>query len=103
MLSAHGVFDWPSAPHPDFHLHARPEPVEDRHQAIDGEPPEVRIADAREVGGRNPCAAVCGAHAQAFPIQRLDDFRREDSFELLGIRVLAPEMNTSCCRFPFTG
>ena len=55
-----GVFHRRSATHPDLHLHPRPKPVDDRHEAIDGEPPEVRIPDAREVGRRNAlrsCAA----------------------------------------------
>ena len=30
-----------------------PEPVDDRHEAINGEPFEVRVADAREVGRRS--------------------------------------------------
>jgi hypothetical protein len=60
--------------HSNLHLDARPEPVDDRHKAIGSEPPEVCISDAREVGRRNPSAAVRSAHSQALPIKRLDDF-----------------------------
>jgi len=38
-----------STPYPGSHFHARPESVEDRHQAIEREPCKVRIADTREV------------------------------------------------------
>jgi hypothetical protein len=61
----------------------RPEPVEDRDEAIAGEPPQVRIADAREIGRRRSGAAVRGAHSQAFPIERL---------QLFGIGVLMPQI-----------
>ena len=47
-----------SAPYPDSHSHARCQPVDDRHEAIDGKPSEVRIADPREVGGLAPDAAL---------------------------------------------
>ena len=40
-------------PHPNFYIDARPEPVDDGHQAVDGEAIQVRIADAREVGRRD--------------------------------------------------
>src|SRR3972149_6734770 len=52
------------APPPALPLPAQSEPVDDRHQSIDREPSEVRIADAREVRRLNPCAAVRGTHAQ---------------------------------------
>src|SRR5579872_3614865 len=62
-LSPHLVPCLFSPAHPDFHLYARSEPVQDRHKPIQSKPPEVRISDAREVGCRNPGAAVRGAHA----------------------------------------
>jgi len=86
------VFDRFSASHFDLHFHSRPEPVDDRHEAIDGEPPEVRVADAREVGRRNPGAALCAADAQALPVERLDDFRGQDGLELIGIGILVSEV-----------
>jgi len=92
LLSRHTLLDRLGPPQPDSHFHARPEPVEDRHQAIDGEAAEIRIADTREVGCRDPGAPMSRAHAQAFPIERLDDFGSEDCLELLGIRVLVPEV-----------
>jgi hypothetical protein len=79
-----------SAPHSDSHFHTRPEPVDDRHEAIDCEPPEVGIANAREVGRRNSGAAVCCADAQTVPVKRLDDFSGQDGLELLGICFLCP-------------
>ena len=56
------------AMYPDLHLDARAEPVEDRHEAIQGEPREICVADAREVGRRNAGSAVRRAHGQAFPV-----------------------------------
>ena len=75
--------DWFSAIQPDLYLDTRPEPVEGRDEAIAGEPPQVRIADAREIGRRRSGAAVRGAHSQAFPIERL---------QLFGIGVLMPQI-----------
>jgi hypothetical protein len=53
--------------------------------------PEVGIANAREVGRRNPGAAVRCAHAQTVPVERLDDFSGQDGLELLGICALPLE------------
>ena len=46
----------------------------------------------REVGRRNPGAAVRCAHAKTVPVKRLDDFSGQDGLELLGICVLVPEV-----------
>ena len=42
-------------------LHAGAETVDDRHDAIDTEPPEVRVADAREIGRGNASDAMRSA------------------------------------------
>jgi len=86
------AIDWFGAPHADFHVDARTGPVDDRHQATDSEPPEVRIADAREIGRRNAGSIVRGAQGKTIPIERLDDFGGEDGLEQLGIRVLVSEI-----------
>ena len=76
-----------SAAHPNVYLDARTEPVDDRHKTIDGESPEVRVADAREVSRRNAGSAVRGAHGQAFSVECLDDFGGENRLELFSIDV----------------
>jgi hypothetical protein len=81
-----------SAPHPDFHIDARPETVDDCDEAINREPPQIRIANPREVGRRNARLAMRGAHSQVFPIKRLDDFGGQDGLELFGIGVLMPQI-----------
>ena len=81
-----------SASHLDLDFHARAEPVEDRHKAIDGEPPEVRVTNAREIGRRNARATVCRAHRQVFPIKRLNDFGGQDGLELFSVGVLVPQI-----------
>src|SRR6058998_339572 len=81
-----------SAMHPDFHFHPRPEPVDDRHEAVHGEPPQLRMADAGEVCGCNPGAVVRGPHSQVFAIERLDDLGGQNRLELLRVRVSAPEV-----------
>src|SRR5579863_4206558 len=81
-----------SAPHPNSYLDARTEPVDDRHKAIDGESPEVLVADSREVSRRNAGSAVRGAHSQAFPVECLNDFGGENRLELFSIGVLTPEI-----------
>jgi hypothetical protein len=48
------VLDCFNPPHPDFHVCARPEPVDDRHKAVDGEPPEVRIAMREKLDAAMP-------------------------------------------------
>jgi len=63
------------APYFDSHFDSRTEPVDDGHQAIDREPPEVAVADAGEVGGCGSRAPLRSAHSQALPIERLDDRR----------------------------
>jgi hypothetical protein len=78
--------------HPSLHLDARAEQVEDRREAIDGEPPEVRMADAREAGRRNTGSTVRSAHGRAFPVERLNDFGGQDGLELLCARLLVPEV-----------
>ena len=80
------------APDFQFHIDARSEPVDDRHEAIHGEAPEVRITNAREVGRRRARAAMRAAHAQAFPVERLDDFGGQDRLELFDIRILMPQI-----------
>src|ERR1017187_4070776 len=82
-------------PDPDIHLHARPEPVDDRHQAIGSKPRKVRIANTGEVGRRDPCTSLRGAHAETFPIERLDDFCCENGLKLFDIRTLVPEVTES--------
>ena len=53
------VLDCCRAPHADIHLYARPEPVDDRDEAIDGKAREValRIRRSRRQRSRCPCAA----------------------------------------------
>jgi hypothetical protein len=83
------------APHSDFNLDPRAEPINDGHKAIDGEPFEVCIADAREVGGGNSRAAVRRAHAQSLPVERLDDFGRQNRLELLSVCVLVSQVGNT--------
>jgi hypothetical protein len=64
----------------------------DRDQPIDGEPPQVGIADARKVGGRDACSIMRGAHGEVFPVEDLDDFGGQDGLALLRVRVLVPEV-----------
>jgi hypothetical protein len=65
-----------------------------------GEPPEVRIADTREVGRRNARAIMRRAYAHAVLVERIDDFGGQDGLELFSIGVLMPEVakNISAAR-----
>ena len=67
---------------PDLNLDARAQPVDDRHESIDSESVEVRIANAREVGRRNGGSSVGSAHGQVLPVERLDDFGCQTGLEL---------------------
>jgi len=55
----------------DPYFDARAEPVDYRDEAVDGEPSEVCIADARKVGCGSSRAVVGSAYAQSLPIKRL--------------------------------
>ena len=83
LPSRHTLLGRPSPAHLDLNLHARGEPIDGRDQTVDGEAPEIGVADTREVGGRNPGGAMSPAHAQAFPVERLDDLGGQDCFTLL--------------------
>ena len=89
-----------SAPYYDFHIDARAKPIDDRQEPIESEPPEVRIADAREVSRRNSSAAVRSANAQPVAVESLDNFSGQHGFELLGIRILLPEVTEHIAAAP---
>jgi hypothetical protein len=80
------------ASHPDFHIDARAEPVDDRDEAIHREPPQVRIPNPREVSRRDPRSAMRGAYSQVFPIECLYDFGGQNSLELFSVGVLMPQI-----------
>ena len=63
----------PWAAHLDRHIHTRPEPSDDRHQAVYRETAQVSLADAREIGRRYPRADLRRANNQPFTVERLDD------------------------------
>ena len=50
------------------------------------------MANALEVGRGNPGAVVRSAHAQAVPVEDLDDFSGQDGLELLDIRIFVPKV-----------
>src|SRR5260370_6650440 len=81
-----------SAAHLHPHLNSRSQPIDNRHQAIESEPAKFRVANAGKISCRNPRTVVRGADTQTLPIQLLDNFRSEDGFELLNVRVLMPEI-----------
>src|SRR2546430_9545462 len=71
------------------------------HETIDCRPPEIRIADAGEVGGGDPGAIVSCAHVELVPIERLDNLgsqTRLDMFDVcVGQAAFAQEIYTSAC------
>ena len=58
----------------DFHGHldARAEPVDDRHQPVDGEAPEIGIADTGKVHCGNSGAGMRLPNRKTFTVERLD-------------------------------
>src|SRR5450432_1419278 len=78
--------------HPHLYLDPRAEPVKNCHKTVQGEPCEIRIAYSGEVGCGDAGTGMRGAHGEAFPVERLDDFGRENGFELLCIGVLVAEV-----------
>jgi hypothetical protein len=87
--------------HPDLHFYTRAEPIDDRHQAINREAVEVRIADARKIGSRDARTTVRAAHGQVFPVESLDDLGGQDGLELLGVRTLAPQVAKDIAAPPY--
>src|SRR4029077_5871002 len=77
---------------PDLNLDSGAEAVDDGYEAIYREAAEVRIADGGEVGGGDAGAGVRGANRQVFPVERLDDFSREDRLELFSVSALMPQV-----------
>src|SRR5207247_10963747 len=68
------------------HLDARAKPVNDGHKPVNGETPEIRIADTRKVSCRDAGAVMRRAYRQPFPVERLDDLRRKNRLEVFGVR-----------------
>ena len=50
------------------------------------------MADAGAVRGGKACPPLRRANCQPLAIERLNDFGRENGFQLLGIGILAPEV-----------
>ena len=71
------------------------------HETIDCRPPEIRIADAGEVGGGDPGAIVSCAHAELVPIERLDNLGSQTRLEMFDVCVgtaqIAEDISTSTC------
>jgi hypothetical protein len=74
------------------HLDSSAEPVDDRHEPIDGEATEIGVSNARKISRRYPCASLRLTGAQAFLVERPDYLRRKNRLELLNIRVLLPKV-----------
>ena len=62
-----------SAMHLDFHVHARPEPVDDRHEAVHGEPPQSLLMETH----MQPLTALNGdarePQVESFPVDLEED------------------------------
>ncbi len=58
-----------NCPHLHPKLHPRPQPVDDRNQPVQREPPKIGIASPREIRRRNPCLRVRALHRQSLLIQ----------------------------------
>ena len=71
------------------------------HETIDCRPPEIRIADAGEVGGGDPGAIVSCAHAELVPIERLDNLGSQTRLEMFDVCVgtaqIAEDISVSTC------
>lgn len=73
--------------HPYRHFHLLSHPGKDRHQSVDGEAAEVRIAYAREVGGGDAGQLLRGPHGQLAVIEHATDLCRKQCTQLLAISV----------------
>ena len=71
----------------DLDAHVPIEPIEDTHQPVDGEPVELDLADAREVGRRDAGSCFGIAHGQPLGVESLDDFGSEDGADLAQARI----------------
>src|ERR1022692_1503178 len=78
----------PWAAHLDRHIHTRPEPADDRHQAVHRETAQVSLADAREIGRRYPGSKLRRTNSQPFTVERLDDLAGQNCLELEYVGIL---------------
>src|ERR1035437_9438194 len=72
----------PWAAHLDRHMHTRPEPADDRHQAVHREAAQVSVADAREIGRRYPGSDLRRTNRQTFTVERLNNLAGQNRLEL---------------------
>jgi hypothetical protein len=75
-----------------LYVQAGAKAIQNGHETIHREPPEVGVANAREVGRSDAGARMGFADAQIFLIQYLNDLRRQDRLELGDIRVLVTKI-----------
>jgi hypothetical protein len=66
--------------------------VQDGNETIGGEPGEVGISDAGEIGGGKAGAGLGGAEGEFLTVEGFDDFGCEQCFQLLDIRIFAAEV-----------
>src|ERR1017187_3376533 len=85
----------PWAAHLDRHMHTRPEPADDRHQAVHRETAQVRVADAREIGRRYPSSDLRRTNRQTFTVERLNNLASQNRLELEHVGILRSEEHTS--------
>src|SRR5262245_55226063 len=77
---------------PDLYLDTRAEVVENRHQSIGRKPRKVAVSDPRKVGRGETGSRLGGPDAQLLPVERLDDFGRQERLQLVDIRILAAQI-----------
>src|ERR1035441_7267299 len=78
----------PWAAHLDRHIHTRPKPADDRHQAVHRETAQVSLADAREIGRGYPGSDLRRTDSQPLTVQRLDDLAGQNCLELQYVGIL---------------
>src|SRR5947207_207920 len=62
----------------DLYFHLRANPIEDGYETIHSKPSQIRIADARKVGGGYSAKIMPPAHTQFLPIERFDNLHSQD-------------------------
>jgi hypothetical protein len=79
-------------PDPDFHLDTRAQVVENGYEPVSRKSTNIGVPDAREVGRGESGSRLRGPNGQLLPIERLDDFGRQNRLQLLDICILTTQI-----------
>src|SRR3569833_1563647 len=82
----------PTRLHPHRHLYLLSQAGKNRHQAVNGEAVQLRLADTGKIGCRDAGQGLGGADGQLAIVEDADDFGRQQRAQLLAVGVGVAEV-----------